>query len=193
MTHGWGEGEKACKESQGSSGESSPAPESSRFSVCWDVAVTPRAPARSGSSCRPAPRYLYQHGCAPRTARPRPQRACARPGSSEGTAGAGAGGRAGGDRLLRSHLGEGEGACEKTSRPHQDGGRPGAVTPVPSRARRLSPLSPAALPESPRSAPRASRAPVGLPPPSGPASCLGRLVRPSSRRDMPRGSVGRWG
>lgn len=193
MTHGWGEGEKACKAPQGSGWESSPAPGSSRFSVCWDVAVTPRAPARSGSSCRPAPRYLYQHGGAPRTARPRPQRACARPGSSEGTAGAGADGRAGGDRLLRSHLGEGAGARDETSRPHQDGGRPGAVTPEPSRARRLSPLSPAALPESPRSAPRASRAPVGLPPPSGPASCLGRLVRPSSRRDMPRGSVGRWG
>ncbi|CAO2608945.1 Retinoic acid receptor RXR-beta, partial [Lemmus lemmus] len=41
----------------------------------------------------------------------------------------------------------------ETSRPHQDGGRPGAVTPVPNRARRLSPLSPVALPESPRSEP----------------------------------------
>lgn len=27
-----------------------------------------------------APRYLYQHGGAPRTARPRPQGACAHPG-----------------------------------------------------------------------------------------------------------------
>lgn len=144
----------------------------------------------------PAPRYLYQHGGAPRAARPRRQDACAELGGYP------RGRRAGGHRLLRFHLGEGAGAQGETSRLYKDGGRAGAVISVPSRARLLSRAAtgrgllasaassrPPSPPLSPLRVPGASPAS----PPSARASCLGPLVRPSSRRGMPRGSVGRWG
>lgn len=49
----------------GKSREFSPAPESSPFPVCSDVAVTPLAPARTGSSVLSPSQYLYQYGCTP--------------------------------------------------------------------------------------------------------------------------------
>lgn len=148
----------------------------------------------------PAPRYLYQHGGAPRTARPWRQGACAKLGVIRGDSGRLIDGRAppppfpprrGGGSSRRDfpsvqrwrprrccHLGA-EPSAALESRCHR---------PQPARLRGFV-AAPRVTAVPPLRVPGASP----VPPPSAPASCLGPLVRPSSRHGMPRGSVGRWG
>lgn len=130
-------GGKGLERTGGKSRKFSPAPGSSSFPVCTDVALPPLAPARTGSSVLPPSQDLYQYGGTPVAAK----RPC--PGAHarvwrlfEGSLGE-ARNRDRGDRLLRFQLDEGAGTSAETSCLYQDGWHIGAVILVQSRAKRL--------------------------------------------------------